>query len=213
MVDFVIFPLACFVSLKRLRSCKVFLFPFHHHLLSVQIPFRGSALLYLLPLLLPFRRFSVPYLLSQISLFLSINTFRLFRSPFGALLYCIYSLFYYRFEDFQPPTSTVELLRSPLFTMEAPSSSKTKKRQRQDSSASEHDTNADVPFPPLNLTPFNCTRKLKDMDPTDLTDYFPQLPEKTQYFDMGRILDNKLQGNPYYTEDLLIWREASMPIV
>ena len=51
------------------------------------------------------------------------------------------------------------------------------------------------------------------MDPIDLTCYFPQLPEKTQYFDMGKILNNKLQGKPYYTEDLLILSKASVQII
>ena len=97
--------------------------------------------------------------------------------------------------------------------MSVPSSSNAKKRQRQNSSASNDNTNADDQSPPLDLKVFNCTRKLKDMDPENLTCYFPELPEKTQYFDMGRILNNKLQGKPYYTEELLIWREVSMQIV
>ena len=115
-----------------------------------------------------------------------------------------------------PSCTTFSKIVSPppaLLAMDASSSSNSRKRQRQNSSASNHATNADDPFPPLDLNPFNCTRKLKDMNPTDLTCYFPHLPEKTQYFDMGRIVDNKLEGKPYYTEDLLIWREASMQIV
>ena len=51
------------------------------------------------------------------------------------------------------------------------------------------------------------------MDPTDLTDYFPQLPERTQYYDMGKIVDVDLRGKPYYTEDMLVWCEVSMQII
>ena len=90
--------------------------------------------------------------------------------------------------------------------MDAPSSSRPNKRQREDTSNDNQDTNSDDPFHPLDLKLFNCTRNIKDMDPTKLTDYFLYLPEKTRYFDMGRILDNKLNGKPYYTGEMLIWR-------
>ena len=62
---------------------------------------------------------------------------------------------------------------------------------------------------PGDLTSFHCSTKLRDMHVDHLLTYFPQLPERTQYFDMGILRDARLNHADYYFDKLVIWRDVS----
>ena len=96
--------------------------------------------------------------------------------------------------------------------MDAQSSSRPNKRQREDVSDADHDPkNGDIC--PQDLKPFYCSQKTKDIDPSRIVDYFPDLPNTTQYFDMGKLVTASLHLKPYYAEYLVIWRTVSIHTV
>ena len=61
-----------------------------------------------------------------------------------------------------------------------------------------------------DLKPFTCARKIKDKDLKKLLEYFPNLPEKTQYFDTGKLLVTRLNPDDYYTNQLSLQRAVSL---
>ena len=76
------------------------------------------------------------------------------------------------------------------------------------------DDSPDETLYPINsadLTFFSCSKKIKDMHPSGLSllEHFPQLPERTQYFDMGVLIRARLDPEDYYFDKLAIWREVS----
>lgn len=85
-------------------------------------------------------------------------------------------------------------------------------KRRRDSddliTESSYDSTPD-PIQPDDLKPFTCSRKVKDMDPDKLLDYFPNLPERTQYFDLGKLVTAKLDHEEYYANSLSEWRRVS----
>ena len=86
-----------------------------------------------------------------------------------------------------------------------------KKRRRGDdvsSTASSSEPLLD-PLQPNDLKPYNCSRKIRDMDPEMLVGYFPSLPERTQYLDMGKLVTARLIPSDYYADRLRLWRAVS----
>ena len=56
--------------------------------------------------------------------------------------------------------------------------------------------------------PFELNMKIANMSATDITKYVPQLPAKTQYFDLRELHDLCLNEHTYWAPQLKTWREV-----
>ena len=82
-------------------------------------------------------------------------------------------------------------------------------RKRQRSAESPSSESSPDLLQPDWMTPFTCTHKIKNMDPDQLETYFPNLPERSQYLDMGKLIQAKLECEAYYANELRTWRAVS----
>ena len=99
-------------------------------------------------------------------------------------------------------------------TMDTWSSTGRSKRSR-DSEDSSTELSSEPTLDPIqadDLKPFTCLRKIRDMDPDNLLQYFPNLPERTQYFDTGKLVEAKLNPDDYYADQLSTWRAVSVSV-
>ena len=63
---------------------------------------------------------------------------------------------------------------------------------------------------PDKLKSFTWDHKVKDMDPANLLQYIPSLPEKTQYFDLNLLLRAYSKPDTYSVGFLSTWRDISL---
>ena len=82
-------------------------------------------------------------------------------------------------------------------------------KRKHDGATSDNEIVTDSPERRLkDLKRLPWSRKHLDMIPAQLTSYISELPELTQFFDMGLLITARVNEDAYWAQSLRTWREV-----